>query len=163
MLFSGLHIGLISGFIFLFSSFLWRQCIRCTLRIPAVAIGGYFGLMSALIYALIAGFSIPTQRAFIMASVVFLSIILRRYHAIWQLYGMALLLALVINPVSIFSVGFWLSFYVVAIIIYGTSQHKNRHWIVRLIYIQLLISLATMPLVAWFFNSGSIFFHLLPI
>lgn len=79
---SGLHIGLISGFIFLFSSFLWRQCIRCTLRIPAVAIGGYFGLMSALIYALIAGFSIPTQRAFIMASVVFLSIILRRYHAI---------------------------------------------------------------------------------
>ncbi len=84
---SGLHIGLISGFIFLFASFLWRQCIRCTLRIPALVIGGYFGLMSALIYALIAGFSIPTQRAFIMASVVFLSIILRRYHAIWQLYG----------------------------------------------------------------------------
>ncbi|WP_201340863.1 ComEC/Rec2 family competence protein [Abyssogena phaseoliformis symbiont] len=69
---------------------------------------------------------------------------------------MRLLLVLVINPVSIFSVGFWLSFYVVAIIIYGTSQHKNRHWIVRLIYIQLLISITTMPLVTWFFNSGSI-------
>ncbi len=153
---SGLHIGLISGFIFLFTGFLWRQCMKCTLRIPALIMGSYFGLMSALIYALIAGFSIPTQRAFIMASVVFLSIIFRRYHAIWQLYGMALLLVLIINPVSIFSVGFWLSFYVVAIIIYGTSQHKNKHWIVWLIYIQLLISLATMPLIAWFFNSGSI-------
>ncbi len=153
---SGLHIGLISGFVFLFTGFLWRQCAKCTLRAPALVIGSYFGLISALIYALIAGFSIPTQRAFIMAGVVFLSIIFRRYHTIWQLYGMALLLVLIINPLSIFSVGFWLSFYVVAIIIYGASQHKNRHWIVRLIYIQLLISLATMPLIAWFFNSGSI-------
>ena len=75
---SGLHIGLISGFVFLLFSFLWRQCSLCALKLPASIVGAYFGLFSALSYALIAGFSIPTQRAFIMASEVFLSKIFRR-------------------------------------------------------------------------------------
>ena len=153
---SGLHIGLISGFVFLLFSFLWRQCSLCALKLPASIVGAYFGLFSALSYALIAGFSIPTQRAFIMASVVFLSIIFRRNHSVWQLYGGALLMVLVTNPLSVFSVGFWLSFYVVAVIIYGVSQHQDRHWLFRLLYIQLLISLSTVPLIAWFFSSGSI-------
>jgi len=152
---SGLHIGLISGFVFMLSSLLWRRCASCTSRLPAITLGAYFGLFSAFSYALIAGFSIPTQRAFIMAGVVFLSLILRRQHSVWQLYGMALLLVLVLNPLSIFSIGFWLSFYVVAIIIYGAGQHKDKHLIIRLLYIQLLISLSTLPLIAWFFHLGS--------
>jgi competence protein ComEC len=52
---------------------------------------------------LISGFSTPTVRAFIMASVVFISIILRRHHAIWQLYGVALILVLIHNPLSVFT------------------------------------------------------------
>lgn len=153
---SGLHIGLISGFIFLLFSFLWRLCAHCSTKIPARVVGAYFGLLSAFIYALIAGFSIPTQRAFVMASVIFITLILRRHHNVWQLYGIALLLVLASNPLSVFSVGFWLSFYVVAIIIYAAMQHKKSHWFVRLLYIQLIISLATLPLIAWFFDSGSI-------
>ncbi len=153
---SGLHIGLISGFIFILVSFIWRRCASCASKLPANVLGAYFGLSSALIYALIAGFSIPTQRAFIMAGVVFLSLILRRHHNVWQLYGMALILVLFFNPLSIFSAGFWLSFYVVGVIIYGVGQHKDKHWFLRLLYIQLLISLATLPLIAWFFHSGSL-------
>ncbi|MDC9726550.1 MAG: DNA internalization-related competence protein ComEC/Rec2 [Candidatus Thioglobus sp.] len=153
---SGLHIGLISGFVFLLVSFLWRHCYRCSLTIPASVIGAYFGLISALVYALIAGFSIPTQRAFIMAGVVFLSVIFRRSHNIWQLYGLALLLVLISNPLSVFSIGFWLSFYVVGVIVYGVKQHQDKHWLFRLLYIQLLISIATLPLIAWFFSSGSL-------
>jgi competence protein ComEC len=152
---SGLHIGLISGFIFLLSSWLWRRCSPCMARLPATILGAYFGLFSALIYALIAGFSIPTQRAFIMAGVIFLSLILRRRHNIWQLYAVALMLVLIINPLSVFSVGFWLSFYVVAVIIYAARRHQNKPWLLRLIYIQLLISLATLPLIAGFFGAGS--------
>ena len=154
---SGLHIGLISGFIFLLFSFFWRRCTICTLKLPASIFGAYLGLLGAFIYALIAGFPIPTQRAFIMAGVVFVSIILRRHHNTWQLYGGALLLVLISNPLSVFSAGFWLSFYVVAIIIYGIGQHKDKHWLFRLIYIQLLISVATLPLIAGFFSIGSIF------
>ena len=153
---SGLHIGLISGFVFLLAQFFWRRCQRCCKRMPAQVLGAYFGLLSAFLYALIAGFSIPTSRAFIMAGVVFVSLILRRHHNIWQLYGLALFLVLAINPLGIFSVGFWLSFYVVGVIVYGVKQHQDKSWLYRLLYIQLLISVATLPLIAWFFASGSL-------
>ncbi|HCV92497.1 MAG TPA: DNA internalization-related competence protein ComEC/Rec2 [Gammaproteobacteria bacterium] len=153
---SGLHIGLISGFVFLLVQFLWRRCQRCCHQIPAQVLAAYFGLLSAFLYALIAGFSIPTGRAFIMAGVVFVSLILRRHHNVWQLYGLALILVLANNPLSIFSVGFWLSFYVVGVIIYGVKQHQDKSWMFRLLYIQLLISVATLPLIAWFFASGSL-------
>ncbi|MBE8158687.1 MAG: ComEC/Rec2 family competence protein, partial [Betaproteobacteria bacterium] len=152
---SGLHIGLIAGFVFLLAQFFWRRCVRCTLRLPAQVFGAYFGLLAAFLYALIAGFSIPTERAFIMAGVLFISLILRRRHNIWQLYGLALILVLISNPLSIFSVGFWLSFYVVAVIIYGAGQHQNRSYLWRTLYIQLLISISTLPLIAWFFAGGS--------
>jgi len=153
---SGLHIGLISGFVFIVVSFLFRQCTACLIRVPAMVVGAYFGIIAAFAYAVIAGLSIPTQRAFVMASVVFLSIIYRRHHNTWQLFSIALLLVLVLNPLSVYSIGFWLSFYVVAVIIYGISHHQKRHWLFRVIYLQLLISIATMPLIAWFFTSGSL-------
>jgi competence protein ComEC len=153
---SGLHIGLISGFIFLLVQFLWRYSSRLSIMIPAQVIAAYFGLVSALLYALISGFSTPTVRAFIMASVVFISIILRRHHTIWQLYGAALILVLIHNPLSVLSIGFWLSFYVVAIIIYGAGQHQEKSWFYRLIYIQLLISFSSLPLTIWFFSATSI-------
>ncbi len=152
---SGLHIGLISGFVFLLMQWLWRHCTRCCLTLPAQVFGAYFGLLSAFLYALIAGFSIPTGRAFIMAGVVFISLIIRHHYNAWQLYGLALILVLVNNPLSVFSIGFWLSFYVVGVIIYGAAQHREKSWLYRLIYIQLLISIATLPLIAWFFASGS--------
>ncbi len=150
---SGLHIGLISGLVFLLSSYLWRRCYYCLLRVPAQIIGAYFGLASATIYALIAGLSIPTQRALIMAGVVFISVILRRHQHKWQLYGLALLLVLLINPLSVFSAGFWLSFYVVGIIIYAIDRTQNRHWFYQLLYTQWLITLLSAPLVLWFFSA----------
>ena len=153
---SGLHIGLISGFVFLLIQFLWCRSLRLSLIIPAPIVAAFFGLGSAFLYTLIAGFSIPTGRALIMASVLFLSIIYRRHHNIWQLYGVALFLVLLNYPLSVLSAGFWLSFYVVAVIIYGSKQHQEKSWLYRLIYLQLLISLATLPLTIWFFSTSSI-------
>ena len=153
---SGLHIGLISGLVFLLVQFLWRYSLRLSLIIPAPIVAAFFGLGSAFLYTLIAGFSIPTGRAFIMASVLFLSIIFKRHHNIWQLYGIALFLVLLNNPLSVLSVGFWLSFYVVAVIIYGGKQHQEKSWLYRLIYLQLLINFATLPLTIWFFSTSSI-------
>ena len=38
----------------------------------------------------------------------------------------------------------------------GVKQHQDKSWLYRLLYIQLLISIATLPLIAWFFASGSL-------
>ena len=152
---SGLHIGLISGFMFLLASMLYRLCHQCCLKMPAPIFASYVGLVSALTYALIAGFSIATQRAFIMAAVVFISIILKKHYDIWQLYAVALIAVLIINPLSTLAVGFWLSFIAVALILYGIRRYQNHHKYMQTIHIQLLISIVMMPLLFWFFGAGS--------
>lgn len=151
---SGLHIGLISTLFFFMASFLWRTSKYLLKKIPAQEIGAYSGIFGALMYTFIAGFSIPTQRAFIMASVAFLSIILKLKYNHWTLYAIALMIVLIINPLSIYDVGFWLSFYVVAIILYGVTIFKDKAKITKLIYLQLLIFFTMIPITSWFFQAN---------
>jgi len=87
--------------LFFIASYLWRLSRRLLILVPAQVVGGFFGIIGAFSYALIAGLSIPTQRAFIMASVAFLSIILRVQYSTWTLYGLAMLLVLLFNPFSV--------------------------------------------------------------
>ena len=152
---SGLHIGLIAGLFFVIVQFLWCRLNQFSQTIPAKIIAAYFGIIAAFLYTLIAGFSIPTERALIMASMVFISIILRRQHNFFKLYGLALILVLIKNPFNVFNIGFWLSFYVVGIILYVVSQHRNKSLLYRSINLQLVISIATIPLISWFFTTGS--------
>ena len=152
---SGLHIGLISTLLFFIASFVWRLSRRLVIVIPAQVVGAFFGIVGALSYALIAGFSIPTQRAFIMASVAFLSIILRTQYSVWTLYALAMMLVLLFNPLSVYDVGFWLSFYAVGVILYSVSLLKNKSGLLKLIYLQLLICVAMLPITLWFFQSSS--------
>jgi len=152
---SGLHIGLISTLLFFVTTFLWRLFRPLVTRIPAQVVGAFFGIIGALSYAFIAGLSVPTQRAFIMASVAFLSIILRTQYSVWTLYGLAMLLVLILNPLSVYDVGFWLSFYAVGVILYGVSLFNNKSTLLKLIYLQLLICVAMLPITLWFFQSSS--------
>jgi len=152
---SGLHIGLISTLLFFITSFLWRLSRRLVIVVPTQVVGAFFGIIGALSYAFIAGFSVPTQRAFIMASVAFLSIILRTQYSVWTLYGLAMFLVLILNPLSVYDVGFWLSFYAVGVILYGVSLFNNKHALLKLIYLQLLICIAMLPITLWFFQSSS--------
>ncbi|MGA2655784.1 MAG: ComEC/Rec2 family competence protein, partial [Gammaproteobacteria bacterium] len=63
---SGLHIGLVSGFIFFLMRSLWASIPRLPLYCPAPIIGAIFAIIAAFIYSALAGFAIPTQRALIM-------------------------------------------------------------------------------------------------
>ena len=63
---SGLHVGLVAGWLLYFGQWCWRQSERLTLRLPALRAGAACGLLGALAYAALAGFSLPTQRALVM-------------------------------------------------------------------------------------------------
>lgn len=152
---SGLHIGLISGLAFWLSLLLYRRCASCCLRLPAPIFAAIVGIFAALAYALFAGFSVSSQRAFIMASMVFGNLIFRQNIGIWNLYFIALFLVLLLEPLSVLMVGFWLSFFAVGLIIYGVKHYQDKHKLWRIIFIQLIISVAMFPLLLWFFNAGS--------
>ncbi len=159
MAISGLHIGLIAGFVF----FLVRQLVPAFMChiLAASQIAAIVSLLFAGFYAALAGFSVPTQRAFIMLFVVMLAIIARRPALNVNTLSVALILILMVNPNSVLSAGFWLSFFAVIIIGFVSTsrikfqQNKVSRWQQGL-KIQWFIAIGMLPLSIVMFNQGSL-------
>lgn len=110
---SGLHIGGVAGitalFILLFFRFFSKKFNIIITRHPKI-ISILFGLIIASIYAILAGFSIPTQRSLMMIAIVAISFILKKYFTVIKIWQFALLIILLFNTTAVLTVGFWLSF-----------------------------------------------------
>lgn len=119
---SGLHVGLVATLAFGLIKFIYRWLPESYFRIPVQIVGAYVAIVAAISYALLAGFTVPTQRAVVMVTVFMLSIIFRRRTSVWQSYFLALGIVIVIDPLSCLGVGFWLSFSAVGVIIYGMQN-----------------------------------------
>lgn len=110
---SGLHIGMISGFVFWLTLFVGKRLAAVRL-LPAQKLGAVFALLAAFLYALLAGFSLPTQRAFIMIAVLICGLFWNaRYQISFRLL-LAMCIVLLLNPLALTGSGFWLSFIAVA-------------------------------------------------
>lgn len=157
MAIAGLHISCIASMTYFLINFIWRRISRLTLHFPVQQVAALFSLMSAIIYSALAGFALPTQRAVLMLSIFQLSILLRRHISAWNAYYFALLIILIIDPFDTLSASFWLSFGIVALIIYGNSYRLKMqgiwwHWGRT----QWVISLGIMPLSLFFFQQVSL-------
>ena len=115
---SGLHIGLATSLFFILGNWIWA----CSFILPKYLARQHFAIFSALLgaflYAALAGFAIPTQRALIMLSTWMLALLLRQKIANSAVIAMALLAVLLIDPFAIMAQGFWLSFLAVSVIAY---------------------------------------------
>jgi len=154
---SGLHIGLISGFIFLFLNFIWRRIPYLIMRLSAPQASAIGALIGGLIYSTIAGFSVPTQRALVMIAIFTLVLIFKRNIRPWNALLIALLIISIINPLSTLSAGFWLSFAAVAMLIYTFSGRlgvTGVWW--KWGRAQLMVSLGLMPLCLLLFQQFSL-------
>lgn len=154
---SGLHIGLVSGFCFVLGSILARILGQGLLWLPAPMAGAMSAVLGGGLYALLAGLTIPTQRAFIMVVAVMAAVLLRRSVDIVRCLAIALILILAVDPLSVLDTGLWLSFGAVTAILLATrltSGTQNRF--TRLIMVQLLLSLFLAPLVLMFFGQVSL-------
>ncbi len=157
---SGLHIGMIALLAYGVSGRLWRLSARLCERIAAPQVQAVSALVFAFGYAGLAGFSLPTQRALIMLSVVLVSrILLVNIQPYRQLF-LALFVVLVWQPSAISSAGFWLSFTAVAAIFYVlhfSEQSNNKlAFLSNLVKMQLLITIAMVPLTLLFFQQVSL-------
>jgi competence protein ComEC len=121
MAIAGLHIGFMAFLAHFIVEMLWRRIPRLALKIPAPHAGAIAALLMALTYSAMAGFSIPTQRACLMLFLFLSALLFRRQLAAWQAWSAALLCVVLINPLSVLTESFWLSFGSVALIIYGVS------------------------------------------
>lgn len=159
MAISGLHIGLVATMVFFMMRWLVPGAICRYVSAPQVA--AIVSIIAAGFYALLAGFSVPTQRAFIMLLVFMFAIIVKRPAFSLQTLAWALIGVLLVNPISVLSVGFWLSFTAVLIIIIVSSNRlkppagKFTGWLLGL-RIQWLIALGMLPLSVVLFQQGSL-------
>lgn len=154
---SGLHIGLLAGFVFLITHRLWPYCGSAALTLASPRAAAISALVIAAFYAALSGFAVPSQRALIMLSIVMLSIFWRHKVQSSLVLSLALLSVLLLDPVAVLSAGFWLSFAAVAIIGFAafgrlTMDHGWRIW-GRL---QWRISLALIPLLIFLFQQASL-------
>jgi len=121
---SGLHIGMVAGMAALALRALlklWpptRWPLRVALALAALAAAG--------VYALLAGWSVPTQRTFFMLWVAALLLCWRRALAPFQVWWLALSAVLLLDPFAVFLPGLWLSFGLVAALMYSTLGWRRR-------------------------------------
>jgi competence protein ComEC len=107
---SGLHMGLLAGGAYwaasLFFAMIGPWARRYDMRKAAAMVGALF----AIGYLLLSGASISTQRAFIMAIIVFAAIILDRRAVSLRSVAVAAAITLVLHPESLLGAGFQMSF-----------------------------------------------------
>lgn len=157
MVIGGLHIGILAGFSHFLFSWLWRRSTYLPLLIPAQHIGACAALITAVIYSSLSGFSIPTQRASIMLAVFIITVLSNRKINAWNAWSLALLCVLLMNPMSVLTESFWLSFATIALIIYGMSHrlHVNSFWW-KWGRVQWVIGFGLIPLTLALFQECSL-------
>ena len=128
---SGLHLGLVATSIFLLVLLVvriiplphWPLSLLFTTRINnqlsqqnvnfyAIAVS----LLVTFIYALLAGFAIPTLRALFMLNLYWLARLLAIKVSLQRWLLLVVFFVLITSPMSVLSASFWLSFYAVLVI-----------------------------------------------
>lgn len=155
MVISGAHIGLVAGFGFSLTKWLWCRLERFCLQIPAQQVAAIVGMVFALGYAILAGFAVPAQRSFIACCVMLSRYFFNWRFSTWQAWRYALFLVLLIEPHAVYLSGFYLSFMAVAILVAINQRIAMNGWR-KMIAIQLACLLGLMPLTLFWFSYGAI-------
>ena len=157
---SGLHIG----FMAICGWGIGRLCSGLCLNFRAHYLFPAIGALSiAAAYLLVSGLGIPAQRAFIMLAVFLLAGVGRFCIDHWTRWWIALVIVLAFNPWSLFSVGLWLSFAAVALLIWVAQNHRGWRMAGQM---QIMLMVGMLPLYFFFFSGVSLIaplFNLLAI
>ncbi len=145
---SGLHVGLIVAF---FHYGLFRL-----LRLPNKG-STLLTLFIIILYCFMTGCRPPVVRATIMFGLLLLAPGLGRKREIYTTLALAALIILLINPLTLFNVGFQLSFIAVLAILYLYPRFWPRlrflsSYLARLVSVSLAAWIGVAPLIAYHFN-----------
>jgi len=152
---SGLHIAIVAGFAFFPIMLIWRVFPRLNEKVPLQLAGGIAGVLFATVYALLAGFTLPTQRALLMVIILLIGLLSRKNYAFSRIMAVALLAVLLFDPLAAMSISFWLSFSAVALILIILKRQTIMPRF-KLLRLQLFLSFGMLPLTLIFFGNGSL-------
>lgn len=146
---SGLHVGLVAT---IAGVSLGLPLTRIAHRRPAagrLAAFAVVGLIAAG-YALLAGFTVPTQRALVMVVVAAWMLAFGRQWRLWDGWLLAVLIVVMLEPRAPWGPGFWLSFGAVACLILGLGARlRGTGAMLGLVLAQVSVVAGLAPLLLW--------------
>ncbi|MFY0661004.1 MAG: ComEC/Rec2 family competence protein [Shimia sp.] len=158
---SGLHMGLLAGFVFGAVRFCIALVPSVALRVNGKKIAACISFAAATVYLLLSGGAISTERAYIMTVVVLLAVLLDRRALTLRAVAMAAIVVLVLQPEALMGPGFQMSFAATAALVGVFGWLRDRKWqmgpkwlrpVSAVVVSSLVAGLATAPFAAMHFN-----------
>ncbi|MBF0158444.1 MAG: DNA internalization-related competence protein ComEC/Rec2 [Magnetococcales bacterium] len=156
---SGMQLTLAgAGFFYLIRLLLVVLLPSLSRRWDVKPVAAALALMPLWIYATLAGWSVATQRALVMAVLLLLAMISGRTQQSWRALAIAVVILLLWYPWQLFEAGFQLSFVATAVLIWSGSWFARLRqgfivrWVVGSVVTTTLVWLATLPIVLHHFH-----------
>ncbi len=157
---SGLHMGLVVGFVFALVRYGLALVPPLGLRVNGKKVAAVAALGAATAYMLLAGPDVATRRAWIMAAVMLIAVLSDRRAISMRSLAIAAVTVLLLTPESLLNPGFQMSFGATAalIAIYAIwADHRERvpailRPVILLVLSSAIAGLATGPIAAAHFN-----------
>ena len=153
---SGLHVSLFALLAFGAARVAWRWLpVAGLLEREPFAI--LLGLGAAGGYSLLAGFSVPTQRTWLMLAIFAMARLGARRVGAARTWSLALVVVLLLDVFAPLAAGFWLSFVAVGVLLLMDSSSLVRETRARAFFrLQLAVTLALAPLTFAVFGGVSV-------
>lgn len=160
---SGLHMGLLTGFVFGLLRLVMAMVPAFALRAPTRKLAALGALAAGAFYLVLSGGNVATERAFIMVAVMLVAVLLDRRAISLRSVAMAATLILLLRPEALVQAGFQMSFAAtVALVTAFQWLTQERGWrgriprwvwpVVSVVLCSLIAGIATAPIAAASFN-----------
>ncbi|MBI5809693.1 MAG: ComEC family competence protein, partial [Deltaproteobacteria bacterium] len=175
---SGLHVGMVAWFSYGLFIFLLKRSARLMLAYDIKRIAVILMLFPVILYGLLAGFPVSTERAVIMAAAFAVTLLLNRGKDLYNVLALSAFVILLTQPHALWDVSFQLTFAAVLAILYiapkliGLMPEKKdpfeekgvRSWlraalrrrIMPAIAVTIAASAGTYPIIAYHFHMASL-------
>ncbi|MEL6467029.1 MAG: ComEC/Rec2 family competence protein [Pseudomonadota bacterium] len=159
---SGLHMGLLSGFVFGVLRLIFALIPHVALYWPARKLAALGALVAASVYLALSGGNVATERAFVMVAVALCAILVNRRAISLRAVAMAALIVLTLRPEALMGPGFQMSFAATTALVAVFGWIRDMEWrlgpkwlqpVLGLVISSAVAGLATAPIGAAHFNT----------
>jgi competence protein ComEC len=166
---SGLHMGLLTGFVFALLRYGLALAPPLALRLPVKKIAAAVALAAGAGYLVLSGANVATQRAFVMTAVVLVAVLIDRPAITLRSVAIAAMIVLAIRPESLVEAGFQMSFAATTALVAAFEWLRGQGWwrrtqgpawryvrpVIGVAATSTIAGIATAPISAFHFNIMS--------
>ena len=157
---SGLHMGLLAGFVFAALRYGLALVPVLALRVNGKKLAAGVAIAAGWGYLLLSGGNVATERAFVMVAVMLGAVLFDRRALTLRSVALAAVVLLLLQPETLTEAGFQMSFAATVALVAGFAalrgrMQRMRRWagpLFTLVFSSLLAGAATAPVAAAIFN-----------